>query len=235
VIVTAVAKALPALDAAGVRWCLLRGADQLHRPDGHVEVLVDRRALTGLPELLAGAGFSPARAWGRGPHRFFLDRAGLKLDVVSELAFGRHQELPTRSAEAVLTRRVRAHALWLPAPADAFWALLLHVLLDRGWVRPRRARELVALAPRARGTESPLADVVAAACPAGWDPSRVLDTAAAGRFDELLALVPALRSRWPGSGRVAIAARVAMRAAARRASGQHNGLITSKSRARSAG
>ena len=231
----AVAKALPALDAAGVRWCLLRGADQLHRPDGDVDVLVDRRAHRDLPALLANAGFSPTRAWGYGPHRFFVDRAGLKLDVVSELAFGRHQELPTRSADAVLMRRVRDHALWLPAPADAFWALLLHVLLDRGWVRPRRARELVTLAPRARGAASPLADVVAAACPAGWDPPRMVDTAAAGSFDELLALVPALRAGWPGSRRVAIAARVAMRAAARRASGQHNGLITSKSRARSAG
>jgi hypothetical protein len=230
----AVAEALAALNAAGTRWCMLRGAGELHRRDGEVDLLVDRRALRALPKTLAAAGnFAPVRAWGRGPQRVFVaDDAPLRLGVVGELHFGRHQELPTRTAAAVLARRVRDGALWLPAPADAFWALLLHVVLDRDRVR---AREIVALAPAARGASSPLADVVTRACPAAWDAARVLETAAAGRFEELAAIVPALRARWPGSSRVAIAARVALGAAAGRVGAQHNGLMTSNSRPRSAG
>jgi hypothetical protein len=241
----AIAAPLAALDAAGVRWCLLRGADELHRLDGDVDLLVDQRALRAVRATLAAAGgFAPVPAWGQGPHRFFAayvadDDAWLKLDLVTELHFGRHQELPTRTADALLARRLRHEGLWLPTPVDAFWALLLHAVLDRGHVRPWRGRELVGLAQCARGEASPLADVVAAACPAGWDPARLLEAAAAGRFEELVEMAPALRSGWPGTWRGAIAARMALRAAARRAGGrlhpQHSRLMTSNSRPRSAG
>jgi hypothetical protein len=241
----AIAAPLTALDAAGVRWCLLRGADELHRLDGDVDLLVDRRALPALPATLAAAGgFAPLPAWGQRPHRFFIahvaaEDAWLKLDLVSELCFGRHQELPTRTADAVLARRVRPDRLWLPAPVDRFWALLLHAVLDRGHVRPWRGRELVGLAPCARGEASPLADVVAVACPEGWDPARMLEAAAAGRFEELVDMAPALRAGWPGTWRGAIAARMALRAAARRAGRrlhpQHTRLMTSNNRPRSAG
>jgi hypothetical protein len=241
----AIAAPLTALDVAGVRWCLLRGADELHRLNGDVDLLVDRRALRTLPATLAAAGgFAPLPAWGRGAHRFFIayvadEDAWLKLDVVSELHFGRHQELPTRTADAVLARRVRPDRLWLPAPVDRFWALLLHAVLDRGHVRPLSGRELVGLAPCARGEPSPLAEVVAVACPEGWDPPRMLEAAAAGRFEELVGMAPALRAGWPGTWRGAIASRMALRAAARRAGRrlhrQHSRLMTSNKRPRSAG
>jgi hypothetical protein len=230
----AIAAALAAFDEAGVRWCLLRGAHELDRLGGDVDLLVhpdDLRAVRRV--LVSERGFAAPRAWGRGSHRFFVD-GPLKLDVVTELAFGRYQELRTGAAGAVLARTVRSGRLALPAPADAFWAALLHALVDRGRVRPERAAELQALARAASGEASPLIP----ACPAGWDADRIVDAAVAGRFDELLALTGAIRAGWPGAGRLVTGARVvrsrALRALDRRLP-QTSGAITSYSASRSAG
>jgi hypothetical protein len=247
----AIATPLAAFDEAGVRWCLLRGAGELHRVAGDVDLLVHRRDLGLVRSRLASmGGFRELRAWGRRPHHFFVahvacEEAWLKLDIVSELAFGERQELRTGAAEAVLARRIRDGFLARPAPADAFWALLVHVLLDRGEVVPRRGHELVELAAGARMASSPLGTLVEAACPPGWDAQRVLACAAAARFDELLALAPALRARWPGAPRAATEARAHLRGALRRADrarrrlavlgAQQSGLITSYNRSRSAG
>jgi hypothetical protein len=245
----AIAAPLEALDEVRVRWCLLRGAEDLHHLDGDVDLLVHRLDLPTVRRLLARMGFAELRARGRRPHRFFClyvagQDAWLKLDIVTELAFGPRQELRSRSAEAVLARRVQDGVLAQPAPADAFWTLLLHALLDRGEVRPVHARELEALAVPARAYEAPLAALVNAACPAGWNAARVVETAAVGRFEELLALAPALRAGWPGAPRVAVASRVLLRGVLRRADrwqrrawpdNQHRGRMTSKSRSRSAG
>ena len=69
----------------------------------------------------------------------------LKLDVVTGLAFGRYGELRSGAGEAVLRRVVRDGAIVRPTPDDRFWALLLHVLLDRGDFPGSYARELESL------------------------------------------------------------------------------------------
>jgi hypothetical protein len=213
----AIATPLAAFDEAGVRWCLLRGADALADLEHDVDLLVHPEDLAVVRRVLPRAGgFAEVRAWGRGPHRFFV--AGrAKLDVVDEVAFGRHQELPTRAGEAVLARRVRDGGLARPAQDDAFWLLLLHVLLDRSHLRPRRAGELRSLAPAARAGGAPLAALVDAAAPPGWTARRIADAAEQGRFEELLALAPRLRAGWPDAPRVATAARAGLRGALRRA------------------
>jgi hypothetical protein len=241
----AIAGALRAIDEAGVRWCLLRGAADLDGVSGDVDLLVDRRDLRLLHGALGPAGFARMPAWGRRPHRFFVAHVAgedtrLKLDVVTELCFGRYHELRTRAAAPVLARRRRDGGLVRPAPADVFWALLLHALLDRGEVRPAHARELAAPAGEARVGGGPLAALVDAACPAGWDAARVADAAAAGRFSELEALGPALRGGWPGAGTVSTRARAGLAVALRRLdrrrrAAQHSGRMTSRSRSRSAG
>lgn len=236
------AAALSTLDAAGVRWCLLRGAVELERAQDDVDLLVDRDDISTLRRVIAdAAGFAPMAAWGRAPHRFFVAPATvdpIKLDVVTELAFGRHGELRTDRAiaDAVLDRRRRVGALALPERDDALWALLAHAILDRRVVRPARREEIRALAADA-GDGSPLAGVVGAACPDGWDAARVRTAAAAGSFDELVALAGALRANWPGAGRARVVARVALSRALRRAqrARQSNGLMTSNSRLRSTG
>jgi hypothetical protein len=219
----AVVAMLTELGTSAVRWCLLRHGPDPRRLDGDVDLLVHPRDLRVARELLTRrSGFADVRAWGRWPHRFFVadvpgERNPLKLDVVSELAFGPLGELPTRAAIPVLARRVRDGAVAWPDPADAFWALLMHVLLDRSNVSPVRARELAALAPTRHLDDSPLRPLMDAACPAGWNAGRIARAAEAGSFGELFALVPELRARWPDSRPGFPAARALYRRGVRRA------------------
>src|SRR5438876_8687558 len=86
-------RAFEALDLAGVRWTLLRGADQLADPVGDIDLLVAEVDLERLASTLMPLGFIPVPSWGRGSHRFFVgyDAVGdswLELDVVTELAYG---------------------------------------------------------------------------------------------------------------------------------------------------
>jgi hypothetical protein len=217
-----VAAPLRAFCEAGVRWCLLRGASEAVRLGGDVDLLVDPRDLAVVRRLLCSDnGFAELRAWGRGPHRFFVayvetEGAWAKLDVVTALRFGRWQQLPTGAAGAVLAAARDDGVVALPAPADAFWLALLHALLDRDRVRPERARELTRLARAAPGAGGPLAAVADAASPPGWSAARIVDAAARARLPELLALAPALRARWPGAPRAVRAARAGLRIALRR-------------------
>src|SRR4051812_46512009 len=130
----AVASPFAALDRAGVRWCLLRG-EPVPSPGGDVDVLVHPADLASVRRVLTAEGtFAEVHGWGRGAHHFFVDRVpaehgSLKLDVVTDLEFGRYGELPSRLGDSVLQRRRRDGALVRPAPDDGFWTLLLHVLL----------------------------------------------------------------------------------------------------------
>jgi hypothetical protein len=208
----AVAAPLDALDEAGVRWCVLRGESDLSRPRGDIDLLVHRNDLPVLRICAARAGgFAPLPSWGRGSHRFFIgfdvaDGRWVKLDVVTRMSFGRYQELPTDTAASLLARATRSDGLAVPAPADAFWALLLHLVLDRDSVRTQDADRLSDLAVAAAGAASPLADLVAATGVAGgaeWFVAAARDR----RWDELFASAAGLRAGWPRSGPVRRAAR----------------------------
>jgi hypothetical protein len=218
----AVAAPLDALDEAGVRWCVLRGESGLSRPAGDIDLLVHPNDLAVLRICVANAGgFAPLPAWGRGSHRFFVgfdvaDGRWVKLDVVTQLSFGHHQELPTDAATAVLARATRSGGVAVPAPADAFWALLLHLVLDRGSVRSDSADRLRELAAAAAGAPSPLGDVVAATGVAGG-PGWFVAAARDGRWDELFRSAAGLRAGWPRSGPVRRAARTLASRVLRRA------------------
>jgi thymidylate kinase len=194
------AAAFRALDDAGVRWCLLRGEDRLASPAGDVDVLLAPGDLTRAERALAAAGFGRLPAWGHGPHRFFLGYDGdadawIKLDVVTELAFGPSFALRSRSAGACLARRRRRDGVALLDEADAFWALLLHRLLDKGAIgaaAPALAR--LAEAPGARS--SPLAVEVDRIAAAGWDAAGLLAAARDGATARLEAAGPALAAAW---------------------------------------
>ena len=186
--------------AAGVAWCLLRGETDLAASSGDVDLLVGSGSMADVPTALAAAGLCPLPSWGRGSHRFFVgydERADawVKLDVVSELAFGPFQDLPTAEGPVCLARRRQVGATTALAADDAFWALLLHCLLDRGEVAPHHGVRLGELAGGA-GVDSPLARTAGAACPPGWDAARLLEVARRQDWPALEGLAGGMRRRW---------------------------------------
>jgi hypothetical protein len=117
----------------------------------------------------------------------------LELDIGSDVAFGPsghfavnwlRPALRTGAAAGMLARR-RQGPLSLPDPDDAFWALLLHCVLDKGAVAPRHRARLAELAMQAR-PDGVLGRVVSAHCPPGWDAERVLTAARDGRWSALV-------------------------------------------------
>jgi thymidylate kinase len=192
--------ALGALDRHGVRWALLRGDPRAAGAGGDLDVLVERSAVRRLEALLLPAGFAEVARPGHGSHRFFVgydEETGrwLELDVVSELSFGRRQELPTGAAEACLAARVRQQSLWRLAPDDQLWALLLHYLLDKGQI-PTDRRKAVLEAMTAAGGDGALLDAVRRCLPSTMAPEDLLDAVRRGRWDELADLGALLRRAW---------------------------------------
>ena len=138
-----VAAALHALDRTALPWLLLRGQDDLAHPSGDVDILVSSELLPVLDGSLEAVGFRRVLAPGHGSHRFYFcystaAGAWVKLDIVSDIAFGPYQQWRTALAQPCLGRRVRSGPLWLPAPPDQAWLQLLHLFLDKQQIAPLR-------------------------------------------------------------------------------------------------
>ena len=188
-----------ALDRAGVRWCLLRGAESPDTQAGDVDLLVARDDAARLTGAIAPLGFARLPAWGYGSHRFHLgyDAATdrwLKLDVVTELAFGPWFSLPSETAPLCLSRRLRRGSAVVLDDSDAFWCLLLHRLLDKGSVGAAAAA-LARLARAPGCAESPLAYDIERIAPDTCTPL-LLDAARRSAWIELEAAGPALAAAW---------------------------------------
>ena len=210
-----IAAVVRALDDGGVTWCLLRGETELDTSKD-VDLLVRDRDLERLPQLLRPLGFVRVPSRGHGPHAFFLvyDAAAdrwLKLDVTTELRFGRDFALETGVEEECLARRRRSGELALLASEDGFWALLLHCLLDKRAVQARHRKTLRELVP-AGSSEGPLGRLVEAACPSGWSADRMIECTRRGDWEALLAVAPLLADGWPRRRRAAGAELVLARA-----------------------
>src|SRR5215217_2298252 len=87
--------ALAAIDTHGVRYSRRNGSIDVDDPAADVDVLVRPGDLPGLHRALTGAGWLLLRAPGHRGHRFYLreapDLTWLKLDVVTELRYGRER------------------------------------------------------------------------------------------------------------------------------------------------
>jgi hypothetical protein len=189
-----------ALDGAGVVWCVLRGEDELALPAGDVDLLVAEAHVPRLRQAAAELGFAPVPAWGYGSHAFFVGYdptrdLWLKLDVVTELAFGPGFALATGAETEVLARRRRVDGAWVPDRDDAFWALLLHRLLDKDGIDPGAAERLAALAPAARA-DGPLGRVVDRLSPPGRRAADVSAAARRGDWAALTGLGSGLAAAW---------------------------------------
>jgi thymidylate kinase len=204
-----------AFDEHELRWCVLRGEDELDAPGEDVDLLVGRSDFDRARSMLAALGFARLPAWGRGSHAFFraydadADR-WLRLDAVTDVRFGSHQTLRVDAARELLERRERSDGVPVLAPSDAFWMLLLHCLLDKDSVPVKHRARLEELAEEARAEGTLPGLVERAAC----SPGRLRAAVAAGDWAALDELGFALR-RQLTNGRVPVnrLLRVADRAA----------------------
>lgn len=197
-----------ALDGAGIRWAVLREAAPAHA-GGEVDVIVSPEDADAARAALEAVGFIERRSWGYVPHRFFLRAAHdgwATIDMVTALRFGpRAVHVP--ALDGALARAVREGALPRLHPADGFFALLLHVLLDKRAVDERHARTLELLAPAA--LDSAVARSLFAST-AGAE--TVIRAAADGRWDQAASWARSLRGGSPaGSAARAFAKRVGWR------------------------
>jgi thymidylate kinase len=152
---------LAGLDAAGVRWCLLRGGPDGLTAGDDLDVLVAAADLAPAAAAIQAYGLIRLHSHGRGTHRFYLGldpvtSTWVELDLVTEMAYGRRFEMRTAAADECLARRRRQGGVWVLSPGDEFWALLLHCVLDKGAIPGHHVRRLAELAPSA-SLDSPLA------------------------------------------------------------------------------
>ena len=183
-----------------------------------VDLLVHPDHMAHAAALLRDAGFVERPAWGRGSHRFFYryeepTGSWLKVDAVTEVAFGAQQELATDVATAVLARAAPDAT---PAASDEFWILLLHCLLDRHGVCGRHTGRLAALLPSAlEPTQGPGLQPLVSGLLGDAATTAILTDVAAGGGD-LSAASAALTRAWHRARRVSVASR-RLRALAARA------------------
>lgn len=205
---------LAALDAAEVRWALLRGRADLGSAGHDVDLLVARDDVAAAEDVVFGFGGvalpMPSPPW----HRFYVltdpaSGAEAVLDVVCELVYGRRILLHSGLETVCLDRGTREAGLSVLDPADAFWTILLHSLLDKDTVTEQRRAELRALLD-AGARPSPCRTFVEAICPPGWSPERVLAGVAEEEWTLLSHVGRLIVGPRPGSRRSAL---VALRAA----------------------
>src|SRR5437870_1335902 len=143
------------LEQAGARWCLLRPPADPAAPAGDVDLLIHPADVAAVREVLGGLDFARFPGVGSGREWLFLnyhpatDR-WIRLHLVSEIAFGPGYVLRTDAGPDCLARRRRDGAAATLAADDAFWATLLHGLLDKGALAPRHRQRLTHLAAEAR-------------------------------------------------------------------------------------
>lgn len=215
--------ALRALDDAAVDWCLLGGERDPCQSEHAMALLVSPPHLRRARSALSSLGYA-AMPTGRDRARHFLayeprEDSWSMLGLVSELSFA-SGSLPTVAAAGCLTRRRRVGAVYLLAPDDAFWYLLLHRLLDRRSVPPQDAERLLELVVEADGG-GPIAGVIEPCLPSGWSPARILGHVRRAEWPVLATLGRQLRARWLRRHLVAASSSILLRRARR-----HRGTTT---------
>lgn len=146
-------RTLETIEKAEVSYCVMRDGERLesYEQGGEVDLLVARRELKLLRGLLRRLGFVELPGWGYAPHHFFVaydveSDSWLKLDVVTAVSFGSPiHALPSSLATNCLQNRRRVGLTYVPSPEDELITMLLHCVLDKGYIAPHRAARLQAL------------------------------------------------------------------------------------------
>jgi glycosyltransferase involved in cell wall biosynthesis/thymidylate kinase len=184
-------RAFGELTRAGVQWAMLRPSSVLE-PGDDVDVLVAPSDYGVARSVLLNFGFLQLPGRGRGSHRFFLGHDSsrgdwLALDVVTELAYGPRFEFKTNLGAACLERRSGSPARQNLDPDDELYSLLLHCLLDKGVISPKRASKLeqLVVADREAG---PVRHLLAGLLPSEWTAERLEQAIRAGEWARLESL-----------------------------------------------
>ena len=149
------------IENTGGLWLVLRGGDDSLYRGGDVDLLVEPAVLDQLETDLPSLGFGAVPSAGKGSHRFFLGyddetERWVRLDFVTRIDFGVHQELTTETASDLLHGRSKIENYWRLNDDDGFWYLFLHRYLGQRDLKPL---ELALLSLHAREA-GPLADLV---------------------------------------------------------------------------
>lgn len=150
---TSLTTLLAVLAEEKITYCLLRDGDRLDqiRRGGEVDILVHPQHFARFTTAVTQQGFVRLPDLGYAPHHFFVayDQVGdcwLKLDVVTEVAFGQPLHiLRTDLGRHCLERRYRPGEVYVPVPESELVTLLLHCVLDKGTITPARGERLQAL------------------------------------------------------------------------------------------
>jgi thymidylate kinase len=185
------------LEAAGVRWLVLRGDVGTLKRGGDIDLLVESGAGSRIDAALLPLGFAAVPSAGQGSHRFHLGyddaaRAWVRLDFTDRVEFSKHQQLPTTTAAELLARRIRVDGHYRLRADDAFWHLLLHRLLSG---RDIASDELVRLSQQAQAA-GPLAELVDRASRPATSGAELLDLARRREWQRLDALRLGLARAW---------------------------------------
>jgi thymidylate kinase len=193
-------KVFVSFEQAHLRYACLRRPIDSSSSSGDVDILVDPNQMRCLRLVLSELGFAQIPGTNQGFHFLSYERPDaqwLWLHIVTELSFGPDYVLQTEAASTCLERR-RSHGAWADlAPDDAFWVLLLHVLLDKGSIAPRHRVRLVELADQAQ-PDGLLGQLVTGVCPAYWTSGQLIAQVRQRNWEALERLAPGLLAAWMG-------------------------------------
>jgi thymidylate kinase len=189
--------ALAAVTATGLRWLILRGDASALERGGDIDLLIEAGAMGRVDAALLPLGFAVVPSAGHGSHHFLLGyddaaRAWVSLDFTDHVEFGKHQELPSKTAPELLARRVRVDDHYRLRADDAFWHLLLHRLLGG---RDVASEDLMHLSQPAQ-VAGPLVDLVDRASRPITSSAELLELVRRRDWQRLEALRPALVRTW---------------------------------------
>jgi hypothetical protein len=188
------------LGDAQVSWCLLRGAAELERPDGDVDLLVDPAHADRAQHALEAAGFVLQRSWAGGTQRFFLGReqatgAFVLVHMTSTVSFGKWYALEVPVARRCLERSTATGPVNLVSAPDEFWISILHCLLDKRKVTPKHRSRLSELVDSA-SVDDDVAAAVARRCGSVWDAAAVIANVREQRWEALEAAAGSIQRSW---------------------------------------
>jgi hypothetical protein len=185
-----------------------------------VTALVERPAVATAKRILRSHGFAPIPTWedvpggsggqrrGEGAQRYTgynpKTDCWITLYLVIRLALGPYGAFETGAEGGCLERRRWEGGVYVLGHDDAFWTLLLQLLLDprdeaAGGGHPLplagEVARLERLMVEAR-TDGPLARMAGSLLPPKWTPEHLVDCVWEGEWDVLARLAPKLEAEW---------------------------------------